>query len=96
MDEMEFDEIDRLCARRCQDALEKYGILDLLNDPRDFVRELRDELLDAINYTRWAEVKGQIPEDTANGIVWVLKSILKCNLPSTPSPFANSEHIPRK
>ena len=60
MDEVQFDEIDRLCARRAQEALSKYGILRLLDDPRDFVDELREELLDAINYTRWAEVKGRI------------------------------------
>ena len=80
-----FDEIDRLCARRAQDALNKYGILRLLDDPRDFVDELREELLDAINYTRWAEVKGRIPRDTANGIVWILKNIIQCNLPKKPT-----------
>ena len=77
---MAFDEIDRLCARRAQDALKKYGILNLLDDPRDFRAELKDELLDGINYARWANVKGQIPNDIANGIVWILKSIISSHL----------------
>jgi hypothetical protein len=77
---MPFDEIDRLCARRVQNGLKKYGILDLLNDPRDFRKELADELLDGINYARWANVKGQIPKDEANGIVWILKSLISNHL----------------
>jgi len=75
-----FDEIDRLCARRAQEGLKEHGILDLPNDPRDFRKELRDELLDGINYARWADIKGQIPEDIANGIVWMLKGIISNHL----------------
>ena len=75
-----FDLIDRLCARRVQDAITQYGILDLRNDKRSWIRELQAELLDAINYARWAIAKGELSEDVGQGIIWVLKNIFWCHI----------------
>jgi len=72
-----FDEIDRLCARRAQGGLKEHGLLDLANDPRNFIQELKEELLDSINYTRWAQARGELPEDIAYYIVCVLKDLIK-------------------
>jgi len=49
----------------------------LANDPRNFIQELKEELLDSINYTRWAQARGELPEDIAYYIVCVLKDLIK-------------------
>lgn len=38
----------------------KYGPIDPVNDPRSFVQEAHEELLDSLNYLEWAMLKGEM------------------------------------
>ena len=54
------DRIDYLRKKREIDGDIKYGPINPVGDPRDFVKEMTDELLDALNYLEWAMLKGQL------------------------------------
>lgn len=75
--EKEFDEIDRLCGRRMIEGKREHGLLNLETDPRYWPDELREEILDAINYCRFAKAKCQLDERSADEIVVTLKNVLK-------------------
>ena len=75
--EKRFDRIDLLCARRAQDGLKSYGCLDLKNDRRDFLVETQEEILDGINYTKWAMARGEISIVEGATIVHFLKGIYR-------------------
>jgi hypothetical protein len=72
-----FDRIDRLCARRAQDGRRVYGCMDLDKDPRDFSVEAQEEVLDAINYIRWAMARGDRSLVDGAIIVHFLKGIYR-------------------
>ena len=67
-----FDRIDLSVSRRIQDATEKYGLLNLITDRRDFFDELQDELLDGIAYTWFLKGQGKITEAEAK---WIIRGI---------------------
>jgi len=67
-----FDRIDLLVARRIQDATEKYGVLNLETDKRDFFGESSDEKLDDIAYTWILKGQGKITEAEA---AWLIRGI---------------------
>ena len=46
-------------AREIQGVV-KYGAINPLSDPRCFLDEARDELLDFLNYLEWSMEKGEI------------------------------------
>jgi hypothetical protein len=72
-----FDRIDRLCARRMQDAISHYGTLDLSSDRRDFIEEAEEEILDAINYIKIAMARGEIPLVGGAVIIHFLKGVYR-------------------
>ena len=74
---MEFDYIDRLCGRKMLEGKKKHGLLNLETDPRHWPDEMKEELIDAINYCRFAKAKFQLDERLADEIVVSLKNILK-------------------
>ena len=71
------DHIDRLCGRRMLEGKKTYGLLNLEKDTRYWPDEMKEELIDAINYCRFARAKGQLDERSADEIVITLKNILK-------------------
>jgi hypothetical protein len=73
---MIFDAIDLLCARRMQDAIPKYGCLNLATNTQDFKREAVEELFDAINYIRWGIARKEIPRGDGNLMVQSLKAMI--------------------
>ena len=70
----QFDRIDLLCARRTQDAIGKYGCLDL-KDHRNFIGECKEEVLDAINYIRFAMARADIGQTEGKAMVFILKGV---------------------
>lgn len=74
---MKFDRIDKLCARRAQNGIKEYGCLDLATDPRDFSREAQEELLDAINYVKWAMARGDMSIVEGAVILHFIKGIYR-------------------
>ena len=38
----------------------KYGPINPLNDPRCFLQEANEELLDSLNYLEWSMLKGEM------------------------------------
>jgi hypothetical protein len=39
----------------------KHGPLNLETDPRDFIEEALEELIDCLNYLEWAMLQGKLP-----------------------------------
>jgi len=70
------DRFDLLAARRLMNGLKTYGCLDLETDPRDFVTEAEEELLDCVNYLRFAQGRGELPPFAAQWIVRNIKHLL--------------------
>lgn len=54
------DWIDRLRKEREKRFEPKYGPIHPETDPRCFIKETIDELLDALNYSEWGMLKGEI------------------------------------
>ncbi len=52
--------IDKLRKERERGGQRKYGTIHPKTDPRCFIKEAQDELLDALNYIHWAAEKGEI------------------------------------
>ena len=55
------DRIDALKAERMAQGEKKHGPLDLKTDPRDFIEEGVEELIDFLNYLEIAMLQGRIP-----------------------------------
>lgn len=71
------DHIDRLCGRRMLEGKKEHGLLNLAIDQRYWPDEMKEELLDAINYCRFARATFQLTERSADEIVVSLKNVLK-------------------
>lgn len=54
--------IDKAATQRVMEGVRRHGPLDLSTDPRCFIRESLEEMLDVLNYTKWGYEKGQISE----------------------------------
>jgi hypothetical protein len=52
--------IDEARKKREIQGQRKYGFIHPLSDPRCFVREAREELLDGLNYLQWSMEKGEM------------------------------------
>ena len=74
---MGFDKIDLLCGRKMLEGKKKHGLLNLEIDPRHWPDEMKEELIDAINYCRFAKAKSQLSHRLADEIILTLKNILK-------------------
>ena len=55
-------DIDKMASQRILEGVRKYGVIDLVNDERCFLREATEELLDAMNYLKWSFQKGTLAE----------------------------------
>lgn len=53
-------EVLRLTAERLLEGQTSYDLLDLVNDDRDFEKEIRDEELDKLNYTSMLYLKRRL------------------------------------
>ena len=56
------DSIDQWATQRVLEGCRRYGVIDLAKDKRCFLKESTEELLDALNYLRWAYEKGTLPQ----------------------------------
>jgi len=54
------DRIDALKAERMTQGEKKHGPLDLETDPRNFIKEAVEELIDFLNYLEMAMLQGKI------------------------------------
>ena len=54
------DEIDEARRVRELEGEAKYGPINPRVDSRCFLKEARDELLDALNYAQWGKEKGEL------------------------------------
>ena len=52
--------VDKMRKDRERVGQKKYGLIHPKTDPRSFIKECQDELLDALNYIHWASEKGEI------------------------------------
>jgi hypothetical protein len=55
------DRIDDLKTKRMLQGERKHGPLDLERDPRDFIQEAVEELVDCLNYIELAMLQGRLP-----------------------------------
>jgi hypothetical protein len=55
------DRIDDLKMKRMLQGERKHGALNLETDPRDFIVEALEELVDCLNYLEWAMLQGKLP-----------------------------------
>jgi hypothetical protein len=55
------DRIDALKAERMLRGERKHGPLNLETDPRDFIQEAIEELIDFLNYLEMAMLQGKLP-----------------------------------
>jgi hypothetical protein len=55
------DRIDDLKTKRMLQGERKHGPLNLETDPRDFIQEGIEELIDFLNYAEIAMLQGRIP-----------------------------------
>jgi len=55
------DWIDEEKRLRMVKGEKKHGLLDLTQDPRVFIEEAIEELLDALNYLEFAMLQGKLP-----------------------------------
>jgi len=56
------DWVDQARTQRVLEGVRRRGVINPSTDPRCFLREAIEELLDCLNYTRWGHEKGQISE----------------------------------
>jgi hypothetical protein len=68
--------IDMLKKERMVKGEAKYGRFDPNNDPRNFINECIDELLDSLNYLEMASQKGQLTPELALKISQLLKGAM--------------------
>jgi hypothetical protein len=54
------DSIDEARRARIIQGEVKYGPINPLSDPRCFLQEAHDELLDSLNYLEWSMEKGEM------------------------------------
>jgi hypothetical protein len=55
------DRVDALKAERMARGEKKHGPLNLEMDPRDFIEEGIEELIDFLNYSEMAMLQGKLP-----------------------------------
>lgn len=55
------DQIDDQKKLRMVMGERKHGPLNLETDPRNFIEEALEELIDCLNYLEWAMLQGNLP-----------------------------------
>ena len=55
------ERIDDLKMKRMLQGERKHGALNLETDPRDFIQEALEEMIDALNYLEFAMLQGKLP-----------------------------------
>lgn len=54
--------IEKACTQRILEGVRRHGVINPCTDPRCFLKESIEELLDCLNYCKWGYEKGQISE----------------------------------
>ena len=70
------DWIDKLATQKILEGIRKHGVIDLSTDPRCFIREALEELLDCLNYCRWGSEKGQISQNDWQDVDPIIRYVI--------------------